>query len=411
MDYTKQELRPLIYKDREDIDKFDIDNPQTLDAEMLRRMERSIIVNLDGANKYILDIFNNAYYITTLIMMERHPVHYLSKYILIAEHTSSAYYDIYKKNTNYKLFSAIIMAMVNNYIRLLDDKYLKYDNIFINHLNNYFNEVGPFPEQDVKTAYQLYNYVSLNTDLKDYSIKRDIFKPRSIDYQAVSEMESLLYYKKKSTWRTFTDDYNEKIIAELLNFCENEHSASFLADHIRREAEGYNQKEVVEFIDKLDMKKLSTVHPQEETAENKYAWLEYKYNKLLQENEQLKRNLEAAHSEDWFSVEEEQEEDKNGGKLSREKSALFVLSLANAFHFNYTNKKKDLAPVVNSLFGWGIASSERRLCEGSNKKNAEELAQIFDGLSPELSRTIRNKGVALPENEVTPPGDPPGDPK
>ena len=131
MDYTKQELRPLIYKDRGDIDEFDIDNTQSLDAEMLNRIECSEIIRLEGANKYILDIFNNAYYITTLIMMERHPVHYLSKYILIAEHTSSAYYDIYKKTSGYKLISAIIMAMVNNYIRLLDDNYLKYDNILL----------------------------------------------------------------------------------------------------------------------------------------------------------------------------------------------------------------------------------------------------------------------------------------
>ena len=41
MDYTKQELRPLIYKDREDIDEFDISNTQSLDAEMLRQIEVS----------------------------------------------------------------------------------------------------------------------------------------------------------------------------------------------------------------------------------------------------------------------------------------------------------------------------------------------------------------------------------
>lgn len=409
MDYTKQELRPLIYKDREDIDEFDIDNPQTLDAEMLRRMECSIIVNLDGANKYILDIFNNAYYITTLIMMERHPVHYLSKYILIAEHTSSAYYDIYKKTSGYKLISAIIMAMVNNYIRLLDDKYLKYDNIFINHLNNYFNEVGPFPEQDVKTAYQLYNYVSLNTDLKDYSIKRDIFKPRSIDYQAVYEAESLLNNGKNLTWRSITNDYNRERIVELLDFCKNEQSALFLASHIRREAEGYNQEETLNFIDTLDWKKLSTLPPKKVSLENENAWLRHKYVLLSDENKRVKITEDCKPDINLKSEIEDLKEqlqmlqNKNKGLssgINQAQTALFGLSIANAFGFNYTNKKKDLAPILHELFGWGTAKIAAYLATPCDKEERDHLANLFKDLCPKLYATIMNWGELPPE--VTP---------
>lgn len=401
MDYTKQELRPLIYKDREDIDEFDISNTQSLDAEMLRQIEVSEIIKLDGASKYILDIFNNAYYITTLIMMERHPVHYLSKYILIAEHTSSAYYNIYEKNTNHKLFSAIIMAMVNNYIRSLDDKYLKSDNIFLKQLNSHFNDIGPFYSSDELGSFNLYQSFLLNDNLKDFRVKKDSFKPRTIDYQAVSEMESILYNKKKSDWRTFTDDYNEERIAELFDFCRNEYSASFLAAHIRREANKNKKEEIVEFIDILDWKKLSTIHPKEATFEIKYTWLINLYNKLNDEYEKLKNKFESSNSENCNDMIEEEDND-NKKVLSREKASLFVLSVANTFSFNYTNKKKDLAPVVNSLFGWGKASAEKRLCEGFKKDDIEDLAQIFDTLSPQLSQTIRNKGDALPKNEVTP---------
>lgn len=413
MDYTTQELRPLIYREKNNIEDFDINNPKALDAEMLNRIELSKVIKLEGANKYILDIFNNAYYITTLIMMERHPVHYLSKYILIAEHTSSAYYDIYKKTSGYKLISAIIMAMVNNYLRLLDDKYLITENILIKQINSHFNDIGPFYSSEELSSFNTYQSFLLNDNIKDFRIEKDAFTPRTIDYQAVSEMEYLLYNRKKSDWRRFTDDYNEEKISELFDFCKNEYSASFLADHIRREAEGYKQTETVEFINRLDMKKLFTVFPWDATLENKYAWLSHQYCLLQDRYNELKKKSESVLSSECEGVNEPDAEkiklmeelrdykEKVQG-LSRKKAALFVLSMANAFGFNYTNKKKDLAPVINYLFGWGIASSQKKLCEGFSASDSEELAKVFDSLSPRLSETIRRKGETVVNSEVTP---------
>lgn len=413
MDYTIQELRPLIYKNRKDIDKFDINNAQALDAEMLRKIESSEIIKLDAANRYILDIFNNAYYITTLIMMERHPVHYLSKYILIAEHTSSAYDDIYQKNSWFRSFSAIIMAMVNNFLRLLDDQRFTVNNIFIKQLNSHFNDIGNHYTSDELRSFQLYNDFILNDNLKDYCIKRDSFKPRPIDYHAVSEMEDYIYNKKKSNWRKFTNDYNEERIAELFDFCGNEYSASFLADYIRREAEGFCQEETIEFINTLDWKRLSKISPDEATIENKYAWLKLRCCRLQDEIQKLKTNNKStsvgntvcsddSDAEKKKLIEELTECKEKVKGLSREKAALFVLSMANAFGFNLKNKKKDLAPIVNYLFGWGIASSQKKLCEGFSASDSEELAKIFDALSPRLSEMIRNKGEVVKNNEVTP---------
>lgn len=343
MDYTKQELRPLIYKDRGDIDEFDIDNTQSLGAEMLNRIECSEIIRLEGANKYILDIFNNAYYITTLIMMEKRPVHYLSKYILIAEHTSSAYYDIQQKNTWYRFFSAIIMAMVNNYLRLLDDHVFNDDNIFIKQLNSHFNDIGNHYSSDELRSFQLYNQFLLKKNLKDYSINKDSFKPRSIDYQAVYEAESLLNNGKNLTWRSITNDYNKERIVELLDFCKNEQSALFLASHIRREAEGYNQEETLNFIDTLDWKKLSTLPPKKVSLENENAWLRHKYVLLSDENKRLKITEDCKPDINLKSEIEDLKEqlqmlqNKNKGLssgINQAQTALFGLSIANAFGFN-----------------------------------------------------------------------------
>lgn len=409
MDYTKQALRPLIYRERKNIEEFDINNPKSLDAEMLDRIERSDVIKLEGANKYILDIFNNVYYITTLILMEKHPIHYLSKYVLIAEHTSSAYYDIHKRNTWYALFSAIIMGMVKNYLCLLDERYLERNNVFMEQYDGCVVNSGN--ASSARNYYRIYESFLLD-NLKDYSIDRNAFKRRFIDFVAVGEAESLLY-RNSSTWRSFTDDYDEEKITELFYFCNNEYSASFLADHIRREAEGYKQTETVEFINRLDMKKLFTVFPWDATLENKYAWLSHQHCLLQDRYNELKKKSESVLSSECEGVNEPDPEkiklieeladykEKVQG-LSREKAALFVLSMANAFGFNYTNKKKDLAPVANYLFGYGTASIAKRLCEGFSSSDSDELAKVFDVLSPSFSKMIRGKGEAVMNNEVTP---------
>ena len=251
MDYTKQEIRPLIYQNKEDIDQFDINDATALDAEMLRRIENSIIADFDGANKYILDIFNNAYYITTLIMMEKHPIHFFKKYIIIAEHTSSAYNDIYQTNTLYQYFSAMVMAMVCNYLRLLDE-YYTFENILIRKIMYYFEGVT-----DMTLLLGPYSIFSKNTldinELNTYHINKKSFEPRIVDAQAVYETNSKLNGMQKG-WRGLTNDYNHKDIVELLSICQDTDGKVVMADTIRREAAGYRCDKIVDFIDSLDLK-------------------------------------------------------------------------------------------------------------------------------------------------------------
>ena len=93
MDYTTV-FRPLIYKDREDIDDFPVDETDdtdfiTMEAVFMEKLEaRRFIKESFDAPEIILRIFNNARYITTLIFSENHPQHYLHKYLKIAENDS-----------------------------------------------------------------------------------------------------------------------------------------------------------------------------------------------------------------------------------------------------------------------------------------------------------------------------------
>ena len=117
VDYTQQKLRSIIYKERKDLDEFDVDNEKSLDYVMLERIEKSPVTDMEDAPRYILDIFNQVYYIITLILMEKRPVHYFMKYVDIARHTSSYYYDMSRNGSGEQIFECVIMAMVYNYLQ------------------------------------------------------------------------------------------------------------------------------------------------------------------------------------------------------------------------------------------------------------------------------------------------------
>ncbi|UKK57820.1 hypothetical protein [Prevotella communis] len=114
MDYTTV-FRQLIYKDREDIDEFPVDETDntdffTMESVFMEKLEaRRFIKDSFNAPELILMIFNNARYITTLIYSENHPQHYLHKYLKIAENDSR---DIIKCNHA----MPATMALVVNYL-------------------------------------------------------------------------------------------------------------------------------------------------------------------------------------------------------------------------------------------------------------------------------------------------------
>jgi len=82
--------------------------------------------------------------------------------------------------------------------------------------------------------------------------------------------------------------------------------------------------------------------------------------------------------------------------LNQDQAALFGLSLANAFGFNYTNKKKDLSPMLHGIFGWGESRLKQGLSNPYKKAEKEKLANLFKDLCPHLYDVIMNKGERLP---------------
>lgn len=230
MDYTIQEIRPLIYKDKKDIDCFDINGENSLDAEMLHKLELSDIVTLDGADKYILDIFNNAYYITTLIMMEKHPLHYFRKYITIAEHTGSAYYDIGERNTFYKSFSMAIMAMVVNHLRLLDKQYLSKNNQLTKRILDYFSISHV---NEIKNHFS--DYIVSFERIMEYHVDKQLFEPRIIDAQAINETECK-FKQRYSSWDKMITDCARCSKDDFINaLCKSDEEKNLLKNAVLKD--------------------------------------------------------------------------------------------------------------------------------------------------------------------------------
>lgn len=78
--------------------------------------------------------------------------------------------------------------------------------------------------------------------------------------------------------------------------------------------------------------------------------------------------------------------------LNQAQAALFGLSLAKTFGFKYSNKKKELAPLLHKLFGWGEAKLAYYLSCPCENEERDELANLFKDLCPPLYATIMNRG-------------------
>lgn len=110
---------------------------------------------------------------------------------------------------------------------------------------------------------------------------------------------------------------------------------------------------------------------------------------IKKENEELKAKI-AALEEQLAEMEKKKKGISPG--INQAQAALFGLSLANAFDFKYSNMKKDLAPVIHKLFGWGKSKIAYYLSTPCEKEEKEELANLFKDLCPHLYDVIMNKG-------------------
>lgn len=174
MDYTKIP-RKLLYKEKKDLEEFMVNDEKTMDGEMFKAIQKSSIILLDGASKYVLEIFNTTYYIVTMILLERYPILYMTKYLDIADKIGSAPNST---NTFHTRFKCMTMAMVSNYIRALNPNHFDVD-AFQTQLDDYFAELSHYRSE----KREIRNYTNSLLDfftVSSFDVHPDRFLPRPI---------------------------------------------------------------------------------------------------------------------------------------------------------------------------------------------------------------------------------------
>ena len=350
MDYTLHELRPLIYKDKEDIGCFNVDDEKSLDAAMLKLIEESSIIVLDGANKYILEIFNNAYYITTLILMEKRPIQFFRSYLTISEHTGSSSDDISGRNTFFEEFSSFTMAMVCNYLRLLDDKYNDEDNLFIKKLTEHFKKFFK-PTSTKEDAYSIFtsNLMSLEV-LNNYNVDRNSFAPRKIDEQAINDTKEH-FRRKYSSW------------SEMITNCDFKSNDNFIKGICRTEEEktilaaAFRKEEIVS------------------TASNLMNNVADKFSELNIEKEQLQARIKelAAQVEELQQKLKSEDEEKTPAN-AYEKIIFFATVLSAAYDAGFTHQQ-ELSEFICTICGGSPKTFQPRISKLSSMAATDKYDQ------------------------------------
>lgn len=387
MDYTLYEIRPLIYKDRENIECFNVNNENALDAAMLELIEESPIIELEGANKYILEIFNNAYYITTLIRMENRPLQFFRNYLTISEHAGSAYYDVHERNTFYLTFSAFTMAMVCNYLCLLDEKYLRKDNIFIKKTTEHFKKFFK-PTSSREDAYSIFISNLMSADiLYSYDIDKKSFVPRKIDEQAIIDTKTH-FSRKYSTWDKMLTNCGFKSKEEFIKgVCRTEEERIILANAFSKEVHESNllimgvpitaigsSSRPVQQIDKVKQEQ------QHEEVQQHTAESLARIKELADENASLKKQLEEERQKNQ-DIDDLPEPDEVKKMTLHQKIVFFNTVTSVMLDKRYTNMR-NLASFIASI------------CNENPKTIAPMLSRIGkisdDNPNPQLSATLHS---------------------
>lgn len=409
MDYTRCP-RPLIFRNRESLDQYSVDKDSYMDWKMFEIIQDSKIIAFDDAASYVLDIFNTAYYITTLILLEPRPILYIRRYLDIADRIGT-YFDG-SQNTYHRYFQAMALAMVCNYLRVLNPRHLswvKLEQRFHEHCLSF-----PLsPDSDARYLY-ISNILS-EMDAHTFAIYPQHFEPRPI-HEAIKECEDLdiahgFPYIEERINKLSQDD-----AFHVIEIAQERISKFYSWDGIHHI--GCPSKE--ELLGKFDDLKIAlsgrTVVLQEDNEQQPpasepsspsssplNAELQSKDDSLqdtiLQQratiDEQAKKIAELEEQIDFFQKKQTamtRRKDQRTGLpvgLTRDQVAVFGKFLSDELHFDFDGFKggKGLGFGMFSQFIWGYSAEKIRQAV-PQREDKQYVASIFGPFSPDLAKKI-----------------------
>ncbi len=395
VDYSKVP-RIEVYHDRKTIDDFKIDQEGSIEKIMLERMyAEKEIYDLPGADKYILEIFNTAHYITTMILADPHPMLHFRFYIDIAQKIGAA--PGANQNTYGRYFASMALAMVVNYLRVCDQKYCADNNRLIKNIWDWHNDHFDDSQWDGKARFLFFNnimpfdMIGMARKYMSYADFQPIPSLANFERQVLGSPAPLPKQDNKGPHEDLEIIIERKVNAAIERYKKENTEEDQLSDmdvlkmwekalaDAKAELEGkiphfeYNKEE-----ESLSIKygKSNKVYGGNDSD------LQARIAELEECNRQLKDENEALHQDiEGYKTKEK--------ALNAHQSALFSVAICKELGWNQNDRQK-LWPFMNGIWGYSQKTSETALRAAFTQKEADELAKKLDACTPNIAKIIKD---------------------
>lgn len=391
MDYLELP-RELIYKERRSLEDFAEEN-EDLELIIDKMISNYYFSSADGKIR-VLRCFNTAYYLCTLILLcDKHADWNFAKYCDIA-------YCNDNKNNVYQAFtlSLVYIFLTHTYYEVPCKKLIEKLNDFLSSRAHFLQIGDPFLND--------YFYSDVCNDLQknlpeDWLFSEE-FKPRKIDNVIYHDVD-----KHNSAWYKLTEYYRRKVVIKIVqSLGKDAGEKKILVDLIRRDAERFYGSDSVVYTDQVkplldeiersicgDISEDDSPAPDNFTDNSQHSVETSKIQDQIHELENVNKQLIKKNQELQDELNAYMERNQNRRGINRLKTAHLGIKLAPKLGIYVTNKK-DLAPMLSKLFGWGQNSLEKQMSIYLTEEEELELADIFGELSPELAKEICSKWQA-----------------
>jgi len=386
----------LVYKRREDLEEF---TNNDLNVAFIKNMEDiDVLLNSDfEANA--LKCMNAAYYICTIIMVEKHPVWRLSQY------------DSYLLNLNLHpvvIHKEIVLSLVYLMLKHYNKEWQKANSDLLEKL---FVMIHP-EEKNVRLHVQVYLeggpkdiLGTLGTHLPPILLPDDEFVPRVIDETVVQEVLT-----EDINWMQTTNNFNDERLRKIVESVGKTPEEKKCVIKILIEAAQYNYNESnwyktkkIEFLQNMIENLEKENHMIMDGKQNKNSPKEStnssahpitvsasELNRYKQQVTNQQQEIDCLNDElEKLKIDFEGAITQNGkSKMTATQAAIFIQTVC----YNLGGLPKDKKKLSSILeYGWGFTEETSKRALGSKAKQSvvDKTASLFEDISPKLSRLIK----------------------
>ena len=241
MDYTKIPAA-LIYRQRQSLDEF-IDS-NNLIAALVDNMLEIDYLNKNDFERFAKDGLNAAFYICTIIMLEKRPEWRWTFYLNEADYNHETAWDIYDGQE-------FVMALVYVLLRRFNKEWSDAHQPLMKRLFEYNFPDYRFDNNPGERAYldSIHKIIGkLIHKLPAGNLPDDIFAPCDINDDAIKEAEMDMA-QANMRWQDITNNFDQKTTKILMDaICKNETERIFLALAIGTDATNLGMSENVSYL-------------------------------------------------------------------------------------------------------------------------------------------------------------------